>query len=237
MTTGYQIVKRTLAVLGLPVPNTIAGSPDALNIQIWALATEVGQELVGKHTWQFLNRTYEFDTVPGQLQYDLPADFNRLIADTGWNTATNLPILGPANDEQWAALSYDSMAKATFRTIFRMNGNKIQLQTVPEEPQRLAIAYRSNGWAQAATDPTVFRNWLEDDGDSILFGDQLFASFLRLKWRETKGFDSSAAERDYNNALSAAKNADSPGQSINITARRGSGLIGLGNLPETGYGL
>jgi len=74
--------------------------------------------------------------------------------------------------------------------------------------------------------------------DLVMFNEELIVAKLRLLWLQAKGFDSSDAERAYNDAVATSVGNDQPAPVINLT--RGGmvvdKLLGPDNYPITGYG-
>lgn len=59
---------------------------------------------------------------------------------------------------------------------------------------------------------------------------------LKLKYFETKGFETTALFRDYNMQLEVAKSADGGTPNLSMAPRMSTALIGWVNLPDSGYG-
>lgn len=234
--SGYEIVKRVLATLGLGVPNSVASSSDTMTVQIWALLTECGQNLLGEYEWQWLQKTHTINTVPGTLIYPVPGDLDRFLNMSAWNKTSMLPLGGPLSGQSWSFLQARQLGGSTLQLQFTIRGDELIFYSVPATPQVLAIEYQSRGWVRDATNPATFKDFMEGDGDVCLYDPQLIISYLKYKWREAKGFETSALERAYLKALAAAQAKDSPGVDLPISTRQSSGLIGGLNLPVTGYG-
>jgi len=234
--SGYEIVKRVLSTLGLGVPNSIASSSDTMAVQIWALLTECGQALLGEYDWQWLQKTHTINTVPGTLSYPVPADLDRFLNTAAWNKTSQLPLAGPLSGQSWSFLQARQLGGSTLQLQFTIRGDQLEFYSVPSVAQVLALEYQSRGWVRDATNPTTFKDFAEGDGDTILYDPQLIIAYLKYKWREAKGFETSALERAYLKALAAAQAKDSPGVDLPISSRSSAGLIGGFNLPVTGYG-
>jgi hypothetical protein len=226
-----------LSAIGLPVPTSVAGSTDQVSIQLWSLLTELGQELLSEHQWQFKTKTYIINTDPLTKLYDLPIDFVRFIDDTAWNRTARLPLVGPMTEQQWSLLVARQLGGTTFQLQYRINNNQLELYYSPPDPNTLALSYVSRGWVQDGSDPSIFKDTMEADGDICLYDPRLIVSFLRFRFRRAKGFNTTDLEMEYNTALENAKNADSPGQTLNLSySGQNDGYLGYKNMPDTGYG-
>lgn len=235
--TGYTICKRVLSAIGLPVPASIAGSTDQMSVQMWSLLTELGQELLNAHQWQFKTKTFTLTTIPGVTVYDLPVDFVRFIDDTAWNRTARLPLVGPMTEQQWALLVARQLGGTTFQLQYRINNNQVELYYSPSDPNTLAMTYVSRGWVRDSTDTTMFKDTMEQDADICLYDPRLIVAMLRFRFRRAKGFNTTDLEQEYNTALEDAKNADSPGLTLDLSYNgNNDGYLGYKNMPDTGYG-
>lgn len=72
--------------------------------------------------------------------------------------------------------------------------------------------------------------------DTLYFDRRLLVAGAKLYFLRQKGFDTTAAEQEWGRQLSLAGGADGAARAIRLCPVGGSGFIGSGNLPETGYG-
>jgi hypothetical protein len=229
----FEICKRVLASSGLPVPTAIAGNPDALAVQLLALLNEEGQDLL-QYNWKFLEKTYALATVPGTLEYSLPSDFDRWLADTDWNTTTRLPLV-QMDSRQWAVLNATTLGSTTFQLQYQLTGDKIRFYQVPSTAQNLQIAYRSRGWVATNTGST-YKDNADANDDIVQYNSNLMVACLKHALRREKGFDTTATKEKYEAALASALNAEILGETLYLRAPRGGLIDTFTNLPETGLG-
>jgi hypothetical protein len=235
--TGMEIVTRVLKAIGLPVPATIAGSTDATTVQLWSLLTELGQELLDAHSWQFKTKSLEIVTSPGVTVYDIPEDFERFVDSTAWNNTARIPMAGPMTEQQWAMLIARNLGGTTYQLQYRLNQGKLELYHSPSEANTLSLTYISRGWVQDGEDPLIFKDWMEKDSDICQYTPRLIVSMLRFRWRRAKGFDTTDLEREYIMAFDYAANADTPGQDLHLSSDGAYPYLGYYNIPDTNYGL
>jgi hypothetical protein len=98
----------------------------------------------------------------------------------------------------------------------------------------LGFEYISNYWARNAGG-TAQGSFLLDT-DTSIYPDRLMVLGLKLKYFETKGFETTALYRDYNMQLEIAKSADSGAANLSFAPRISTVLIGWVNIPDSGYG-
>jgi hypothetical protein len=238
--TALAVIRDVCAQLALPVPVAAAASADDLTAQqMVGLLTWSGRRLVKPTStvrWSALAKTWTLVTTPGQTLYPLPPDWDSFIDLTGWSTASRLPMLGPATDPQWACLRARSLGSTTISVIYRVRGNQFELSTSFSAPQTLLIDYSSRSWVQDAVNPTLYHDDIQADADVILFDNELITAKLKLAWLGAKGFDTTAAQSEYNEIEEAAINADSDAPVLSFTGG-GSPLISTANVPDSGYGM
>lgn len=234
--SGATIVSRVLKSIGLPVPSSPAGATDAISVQIWALLTELGQELMSLYDWQIKSKTLVIVTDPLITQYALPDDFVRFVDDTDWNMTARIPLMF-VNPVQWAELKARNLGGTTLWLQYRINNNKLELYYSPSAAQTFNLQYLSRGWVQDGSVPTTFKDTMENDSDICLFDPRLIVSMLRFRWRQAKGFNTTDLEEQYKHALIQAQNDDVPGQDLNLSVRGDMyPYLNYYNIPDTGYG-
>jgi hypothetical protein len=99
--------------------------------------------------------------------------------------------------------------------------------------------YLSRALVQDADDPTLFKNVANKNGDTFQLDGILMTLLTRVKWLEAKGFDSSAAIRDFLLAFDSRTGAEKGANILNMArGRQDYPYIGVGNLPEASlYGM
>lgn len=234
--TAYEVVKRVLANQGLPVPVSATSSQNALDRQLWSLLTEVGQDLMEEYEWQIKSKTFTINTTPGIAEYDLPTDFKSFVDSTGWNMDARLPLIGPMSEQDWRLLQARQLGGTTLRMQYIIQEDKVVFYAVPDQTQEVTISYASRGWVRDTTNPSVFRDFVQNDGDLVLYDPRLVVSALKRRFRIEKGFDATAADQEYTKALEAAKYNDRPKNDLSMSHRSMYPYLGYINMPDTGYG-
>jgi hypothetical protein len=99
--------------------------------------------------------------------------------------------------------------------------------------------YLSRAVVRDADDPTTFKNVATKAGDVYLFDGVLMAQITRVKWLEARGFDSSAAMRDFLLAFDSRVGAQKGANILTLSGgRHAYPYIGTGNLPDASlYGM
>lgn len=232
--TVEEMVTQTMQAMGLPAPTTIVGSADKTALQLLALANELGIELIGDGKWQAFYREYHITTAIGVDTYPLPEDLDGFIADSQWNRTTRLPAIGPLEEYEWQMLKARQLAGTTFTMLFRISEGNIVFYEVPSTVQDIYMSYTGKGWVRSAA--LAYQDNILADDDSILYDPTLFKMGLKLKWREAKGFDTSAAAKRFYDMLAKAKAKDKPGRTLSLVSTADYPYLGVINIPDTNYG-
>jgi hypothetical protein len=234
--TANETITRVLKIMGLRVPVSAATSQDATVRQLWAMLTELGQYLLDQNEWQMQTRTYQLTTTPPDLEYDLPEDFQYIVNSSGWNETARIPLIGPLTSQQWRLLQARQLGGTTLRMQYIIEDGKIKFYFVPPDAQTIAFDMVGRSWVRDATDPLIFRDYVENDADVVLYPPRLIMNGLRFWWRRAKGLEYSSDEEEFNKALEDAKYNDKPKNDLSLNNQGGFPYLGYLNMPDTNYG-
>jgi hypothetical protein len=191
---ALQIIQQVAAELGLPRPETIVATTDVQINQLVALANASGNELILYYTWEQFIKEWTWTTVDGQESYDVPEDYLYFTDQTQWDQTNHWPLLGPKSPQEWAWLKGGLLAAAP-RMRYRVYQNQFWLWPVPSAtPFDMSMEYVIKNWVlhdAAETDLIVA------DGDEVMYHPWLFMKFLKLKFYQLKGFDTTSTEADF----------------------------------------
>lgn len=238
--TTLQIVQDALGQLALPVPSAVATSTnDETAQQMLRLLNWAGRKLIkptATYRWQQLLRTWQLTTNPVDTEYPLPADWDSFEDLTGWNFTSRLPMLGPATDPQWQCLKARNLGSSTISVIYRTRGGVFEIYNTFPDNQDLRIDYSSRAWVVKA-DGTTFQDFSDADDDTVLYDTELITAKLKLQFLTAKGFDTTAAQAEYNELEEAAICADTDAPVLQLARSDTYPLISTQfNVPDTGYG-
>ena len=240
--TAQQIISQVAVEVGLRKTSDPFAESDPAYEQMVFLSNSCGQELLMEVEWGILRREEEFVTDAATNPegiYDLPADYEYMIDQTGWEQTQRVPLFGPASPQFWAYLKGRNLVTSTIYAQFRLTEGKLYLFPQPP-PDGLVIQYEyiSNNWVAAGDDPGAYRNSVETSGDTILYNAYLFERLLKLRFLEARGFDTEKASDTYATALENWKGNDKSAPILNAA---GGGwqypyLEPLRNTPDSGFG-
>ena len=246
--TLQSVVNTCCTLLSLrKVPSAVSSTDPAI-----ALLTEQANlactELFGMYEWPELVKVAELQVFtsdppnPGyatEKSYDLPQDFFRFIDQTQWNASMRFPAVGPVAPQGWMTYLVFPIS-ANFTLTWQVREGKIWFLNPPSSPgQTFKYMYLSGATVRDADDMSLYKNLATKDGDTFLLDGLLVTLLTRMKWLEAKGFDSSAAGRDFATAWDSRVGAKKGANILNMAGQRhGYPYIGIGNLPEASlYGM
>ena len=171
--------------------------------------------------------------VCAQTAYDLPADFETITDRTQWDKSKHWEMLGPEDAQQWQWLKSGYISTGP-RVRWRILDGQFQIWPVMNTNEYLGWEYRSKGWARSAAN--AIKNSFTADTDTTVFDDRVMVLSTKLKYFQTKGFDTTALQQDFQRYLSVAKANDKGAPNLSFAPYPSKVLIGYANIPDTGYG-
>lgn len=229
--TLLEIVQAVTGELALPTPTAVLSSQDLTIVQLRALVLASGEELVQHTDWQRLLYVHTFNTVNGQAEYAFPSDVKRIASATAWDRTNQWPLRGAKDPVAWERLVSGSVASPP-TTHFRLKQNKIELYPVPgTTPITIGFEYYSSNFILDGT-TNLPKDDFTLDSDYPVFDGRLMVCLTKLKWLETKGFDTRAAAQDYNAALASALGGDTPSAPLSLVGSTGQHLIDANNVAD-----
>lgn len=223
-------VQSALGELGQSRPQVVVSSTDKEVQQMFSLLIALCEELSQTYNWQELQTSHTFQAEAGQDSYKLPTDCLRIVNSTLWDTSTQTPISGPLTDAGWAAVKNGLGATPTDNQ-YRLQGQSLKLLPTPQATKTIAYDYISAKYVINAGDG-VLKTDFANDADGFVFDDRLVINGLKLKYMETKGFDTTTYLSDFNRSLEAVMSSNRSASPLNLGSSQGFRLLGVNNLPN-----
>jgi len=228
--SALAIIKQVAAELGLPVPTTIV-SEDPQITQLVALLNSAGNELTLYYPWEQFIKFHTFTTSNGVDGYAVPTDWLYYIDQTQWTASGGMELIGPKSPQEWSRLKGGVSANTGMR--YRVFQGKIQLQPAPTATARtINIEYIKCNWVLKTGGTASESTLATQDTDNVQFHPWLMAKFLKLKFYELKGFDTTAAKADFMRMFLTLTGKDKGAPILTLVPQISSGLIGPGSIPE-----
>lgn len=238
--TAGRIISDAALELGLGAVADPYTSLDPNVQQLCGFLKSCGRSLVRVRDWTHIQREATFPTVAAQEEYSLPADFLRMIDQTGWNRTSGFPLGGPLSPQRWQYLAAQPGASFPLVVLFRPAAGVLRIFNPPSAPATIAYEYISSAWVQPADvegvtpDPT---DAPAAASDVVLFDPLLMMRAVKLAFLRAKGFDTVSAQQEFEETLELASAGDAPSAVHRLDRSPcGEPLIDVTNLPITGYG-
>jgi hypothetical protein len=236
--TANEIVNGAAVETGLAPVLDIFASTDPNFRQLSYLLNSCGEELLGLHTWQRLIKTHTIVTAPGDDgNYDLPDDFSSMIDQTGWVPTNRLPLGGPLSPQDYTYLVNTNLASSTIYISFRVADGQFKvLPDPPPENVTINFEYISSYWVTDADDQSR-KAAASKAGDVVLYEKILMLKFLKLRFLEAKGFDTTAALGQFQTSFMQWTGKDISAPVLSMARNRVFPYLDWRNIPETNFGL
>ena len=173
------------------------------------------------------------DLTFGQMEYDLPSDYETITDRTHWDKTKHWEMLGPEDAQQWQWLKSGYISTGP-RVRWRIYGEYFHIWPLMNTQEYLGYEYRSKGWAESSTG--TVKNSFTADTDTTFLDDTIMVLATKLKFFQIKGFDVTSLQQDYERYLSVAKANDKGSATLSFAPYPSKALIGYANIPDTGYG-
>lgn len=248
--TANTLINRVAVEVGLPAASDPLASTDEAFIQLAGLLTTCGQELVELNAWQVLRNKIDFTTSDGSLDtqlgdgvtvgvggvYDLPADFSYMFDQTGWDQTNDWRLGGPVSAQCWAELTANTTDPIVVQ--FRQADNKLEVYPQPiSTGQNITFEYISRYWVKEVGQSAANTDVISTGTDVVLYEPILVQKFLKVKFLEAKGFDSTIARREFENIFLGRTGRDTGAPILSTSGTRGGiHYLDGGNVRDTGYG-
>lgn len=238
--SALDIAKQIAGELALPQPTSLTGSTTPQATQLLAMLNSAGNELLLYYTWQEFLKEWDFTTVVGQGEYPLPSDWSYFIDQTQWDRTNHWPLLGPKSPQEWSWLKGGLLAAAP-RMRYRVMNNNFLLWPVPGvltdgngNPMdfNMAMEYISDNWVVPVSDPDSFANMVVADGDLVRYNPWLMVKFIKYKFYELKGMETTGVLSDFMRIFNSLTGKDKGAPKLSLSPRFPPLFIGPWSIPD-----
>ena len=233
------LLNRVAAEVGLtPVADPWADGAQHF-LQMRHLLQTAGEELTLAYIWEWQQNNHTIVTQALDTgNYDLPPDFLQMIDQTGWERSSNVPLFGPLSAQDWTYLLGRDLVSSTIYASFRLKEGKFSIFPQPP-PAGLDInfEYQSTNWVSDGQPTPTLTDTVSSGSEIVLFDRTLISRYLKLKWLESKGFDSSKPQDDFNQVFGSLTGKDKSAEIISAGRHLGFPYLNTyRNTPDSGYG-
>ena len=193
-----------------------------------------------------MDKQWLVTTVEGESEYTLPADWSYFIDQTQWDRTNHWPLLGPKSPQEWQWLKGGLLSSGP-RIRYRVWNKKFTIFPTPSPsntpsgdsnitgvfaPWTLAMEYISSHWLQSSTEANITYAEVNSDSDLVLLDPWIVTSFLKLKFREAKGLDTTAFKSDFVQLFWSRTGKNKGAPTLTLSPRPRTMLIGVNNVPD-----
>lgn len=214
--TANEVINRAAVQVGLRKVQDPVGSTDDQSVQLVELLNSAGQELVELNPWEVLQGDISINTKEGDTgEYDLPSDYAYMVNQSAWDWTNSLPVAGPLSEQDVAYLEGRDLISTSIYFAYYLSGG--QLNLFPKPPTvgtNLRFKYIKRNWAQA-TAGGEFKDEITVGTDVVLYEPVMIVNYLKLKWRQAKGFDTRQEALDFENMFLSRQARDKGAKVLN----------------------
>lgn len=242
--TVLWVIQQASLEMGLPKPLEAVSATDTTTQQLVALLNAAGNEMVNGYPWEQLTKEFLITTVDGQSEYMMPSDWSYFLDQTQWDRTNHWPLLGPKTAQEWQWLKGGLLSSGP-RLRYRVLGGKFQLFPTPNAqntptngsdgafvPWTLAMEYVSDTWLASATEANTFYNFAQDDTNLLLVDPWIMVKFIKMKYWEAKGLDTTAYSKDFIGMWESRIGKNKGAPMLTLAPRARTMLIGINNIPD-----
>jgi hypothetical protein len=138
--------------------------------------------------------------------------------------------MGPTSPQEWKWVNEGNIGTFGPRIRYRVRANK--LQVFPStETSTLKMEYISGMWVESTDGLTEYRT-IQNSDNVVRLDPFLLQKYAKLKFWETKGFDTTAFKDDFLRVYFGLIGKDKGAPVLSLTNKRSSGLLTVYNVPD-----
>lgn len=223
------IIQAMCARTNVPSPTSVMGQiSDTQVAQMVRLLEEEGNDLSKRGSWQGLTREATWTTTAAEDQGALTTlasnGFNYIKNGTFWDRTNKLPIGGPLDDGQWAAIK--GRGTTGPRYYYRIRGDHLLIVPTPAASLSWAFEYASENWI-LANDGTTYKSAFTLDTDTVLIPEPLMLMGLRWRWKKEKGLEYAEDFRTYEQQVKDALGRDGGKSVLSMAGEKRDAMPGI----------
>lgn len=235
LSTLLEIITRAADELSIDRPTAVVASSTPQIRTLLAHANAAGKDLMRAHSWGALQTLGTITTVVSTSSYALAADYDRMIADTGWDRTNDWMMVGPDTPQINRYLNESGAAQTSTRKRFRLQGTNVVIWPTPTAIETLVYEYISNKWAASAA--AVAQVEFLADTDTSVFNPDLLKAEIKWRFMAGKGLYAADLKRECDEIRDRYIASDIGGAALNMSPEPGAQFIELDNIADSGWSL
>jgi len=237
--SAITVLNQVAGELGLPKPPTITGDLDTQSSQLLALLNSAGNELLLYYPWEQFAREWVLVTVLNQADYELPDDYKYFRDQTQWDRTNHWPLLGPQSAQEWAFLK-GSLVAPLPRLRYRIQNNLFKIYPTPNTSFSpganftLSMEYIQKNWVITDNGGSLEEtDMIQQNGDVLMYDPWLLVKFVKFKFYELKGFNTTGVNADFMRVFNNLTGKDTGAKVLSLSRRPDTvGYIGPWSVPD-----
>jgi hypothetical protein len=232
------VIQQAMVEMGLPKPIQAVTSSDTTVQQMLALLNRAGTEMVLGYPWEQLTKEYVFNSSGATVAPDgltliqpLPPDWSYFLDQTQWDRTNHWPLLGPKTAQEWQWLKGGLLSSGP-RIRYRVVGGNLELFPGSSVTSNIAMEYVADTWLASADTANTFYPEVQSDTNLVLLDPWIVTAYLKLKYWEAKGLDTTAYSKDFVGLWEARIGKSMGAPVLTLAPRARTMLIGINNIPD-----
>lgn len=200
--TVLSVIQDHCRIHALNVPTAVIGSPDTGTQQLFAILSELLDEMVNESKFNVTTLEAVFTSVAGEDQGSLqtlaPFGYQFAYFETFYDRTLRRPLYGPLSEIEWQQIKALPNPGPFYK--FRIRGDRLLINPAPVAPlSQLAFEYASS-WAVRDAGGTLKAS-VTTDTDTFLFPEPILRKGLAMRWKQIKGLPYQEDQTQYYNLL------------------------------------
>ena len=180
--------------IALEKPTAVYGSSVREHLELATLANEMADMIAQSHEWQALQRIAVITGDGTTTDFDLPADFARMLNETQlWSAVIDGPLMPIRDRDDWLNAITKDYEFATNAWI--LYGNQLHFRPALDTSEVVNYFYQSSLWAKNAGGTNIAA--FSADTDTFRLDERLLKLGVIWRWREMKGLPYAENLNDY----------------------------------------
>jgi hypothetical protein len=225
LSTAQEILRQTKSAVAV---SSVIGNTQPAAVQILEVLNKSIISLSRSYDWQELTKEHTFTAVASQNNYSLPADFDRVVNSTFWNTTDKREMIGSISPQEWRTLTNSSIGGGAVAEYYRFRGNEMLIFPTSAATDSYIYEYISNKIVNSSGG--VGQTGWEADLDVPIIDEYILK--LDSTWRllKAQGRPYSEDQREANLALAERVGINTGRRTVRHPNRSRSGKIGYPEL-------
>lgn len=221
VTANSAIITNLSTTTGLAVGNVITGNGIAPYAEILTIdsSTQVTMNTPATTSGTTVSLTF------AKQDYAVPADFDRMVADTNWDRTNHWRNLGTKTSQEWQFLQGGVISIGP-RERYRIYNGKLRIFSAITTPYNFAYEYVSNYWVISNGQSSATQSTFQSDSDTCIFPDDLMMAGLKMYFLKAKKLDYSVELMEFTRSLSYCKASDVPVPAMSLSPSPMHQLVG-----------